>query len=69
VLEAATGAEALELPARGRVDAAVIDLGLPDIDGNEVARGLRAQRANARTPLVLPSVEPRPARRREACSS
>ena len=39
--EAATGEAALELAARHRPDAVVLDLGLPGIDGIEVVHGLR----------------------------
>ena len=39
--EASTGEEALELAARHRPDAVVLDLGLPGIDGIEVVHGLR----------------------------
>jgi DNA-binding response OmpR family regulator len=42
VLTAATGAEALSLAASGEPDLVVLDLGLPDISGEEVARELRA---------------------------
>jgi two-component system, OmpR family, KDP operon response regulator KdpE len=38
---AATGTQALALAARHHPDAVVLDLGLPDIDGVEVIRGLR----------------------------
>jgi DNA-binding response OmpR family regulator len=41
VLTAATGAEALSLAASGQPDLVVLDLGLPDIPGEEVARELR----------------------------
>ncbi|MCL6640096.1 MAG: response regulator [Candidatus Rokubacteria bacterium] len=44
VEEAATGAEALARAAGLSPDAVVIDIGLPDIDGYEVARRLRAMR-------------------------
>jgi two-component system KDP operon response regulator KdpE len=39
--EARSGEEALELAARHRPDAVVLDLGLPGIDGIEVVHGLR----------------------------
>nr|WP_231135107.1 response regulator [Motilibacter deserti] len=38
---AATGADALAVAARTRPDLVVLDLGLPDMDGVEVIRGLR----------------------------
>lgn len=41
VLLAATGTEALDLAARHPPDAILLDLGLPDLDGNEVIAGLR----------------------------
>jgi two-component system KDP operon response regulator KdpE len=41
VLTAADGTSALELAGRTPPDLAIVDLGLPDIDGVEVVRGLR----------------------------
>jgi len=41
VLTAATGAQALEVAASAPPDLVILDLGLPDIDGMEVIRGLR----------------------------
>src|SRR6202171_5280537 len=38
---ATTGAQALALAARRHPDAVILDLGLPDIDGLDVIRGLR----------------------------
>lgn len=41
VVAAATGAEALVLAARHRPDAAIVDLGLPDVPGLDVIVGIR----------------------------
>jgi two-component system KDP operon response regulator KdpE len=51
VLEAATGAAALEAVARERPDVVLLDLGLPDMDGVEVIRRLRA--AGSKVPVVV----------------
>jgi two-component system KDP operon response regulator KdpE len=42
VLEAATGESAIVIAADGRPDVVILDLGLPDLDGLEVLRRLRA---------------------------
>lgn len=42
IVEASTGAEALTLAAAERPDAIVLDIGLPDIPGDEVCRQLRS---------------------------
>lgn len=39
MLQAATGAAALTMAARHRPDAAIVDLGLPDMDGLDVIAG------------------------------
>ncbi|MGV3493016.1 MAG: response regulator, partial [Ramlibacter sp.] len=49
--EAGSGAEALEQVARG-VSAVVLDVHLPDMDGFEVCRAIRAQPATAMLPVV-----------------
>jgi two-component system, sensor histidine kinase len=41
VLEAATGADGIEMVRRHRPEIVLVDIGLPDIDGYEVARRLR----------------------------
>ena len=41
VFEATRGAEALELAAKCKPDVVLLDLGLPDMDGLEVLKGLR----------------------------
>jgi two-component system CheB/CheR fusion protein len=47
-----SGAEALDLIRKQLPDAAVLDLGMPDIDGTEVARRLRADNATAHIALI-----------------
>lgn len=42
VLEAATGADAIHRVVTDRPDVALVDIGLPDVDGFEVARRVRA---------------------------
>ena len=42
VAEAASGAEGLQMLATGAPDLVILDLGLPDMDGQEVLRNLRA---------------------------
>jgi CheY-like chemotaxis protein len=49
---AASGAEALELAVRGPLDLVLLDVRLPDIDGPEVARRLRADPRTAGVPIV-----------------
>jgi len=51
--EAATGRQALDVAASARLDAIVLDLGLPDIDGIEVVRLLRR---STQTPIIILSV-------------
>ena len=52
VLPAATGQEALTLAAGWTPDLIVLDLGLPDIDGWQVARQLKAAPATANIPII-----------------
>ncbi len=51
VSEVATGAEGLAAVRRDRPDLVVLDLGLPDMDGLEVIRKLRA--AQDRVPIIV----------------
>jgi two-component system KDP operon response regulator KdpE len=56
VIEATRGEEALKLAATARPDLVVLDLGLPDMDGVEVARRLREWSA---TPIIVVSARGR----------
>ena len=53
VITAETGEQALEQAARHPVDLIVLDLGLPDLDGLEVVRQIRARTS---TPIIILSV-------------
>jgi two-component system KDP operon response regulator KdpE len=50
VVQARTGTEALTSAARDRPDLIVLDLGLPDVSGVDVIRGVRA---DAETPIIV----------------
>ena len=52
VMPAATGQEALTLASTCAPDVIVLDLGLPDIDGWEVARQLKTGSLTAATPII-----------------
>jgi signal transduction histidine kinase/ActR/RegA family two-component response regulator len=52
VLEGHDGATGLAKAAAEMPDIVLIDIGLPDIDGYEVARRLRASPSNGRVPLI-----------------
>jgi two-component system, cell cycle response regulator DivK len=52
LVEAADGREGLELVVRERPDLVLLDITLPEIDGWEVARRIRADESLARIPLV-----------------
>jgi PAS domain S-box-containing protein len=52
VTTAGTGFEALDIVNRSAPDLVVLDINLPDIDGFEICRRLRADAATSRTPVV-----------------
>ena len=52
VLDAGTGAQALEVAAQSRPDLILLDVNLPDMDGFEVCRRLRADPGTLTVPIV-----------------
>ena len=57
-LEAARGEEAIAIAAECRPDVILLDLRLPDMDGMDVARGLRGEAGTARIPVVALTASP-----------
>lgn len=55
VIDASTGAEGLELAASKHPEIVLLDVKLPDIDGFDVCRRLKAEPATASIPVVLVS--------------
>ena len=53
VVEAASGAEALEHFASQNIDLILLDVGLPDLDGYEVARRIRESESGAEVPIIM----------------
>ena len=52
VLKAADGRHALKLASASHPDFALLDLGMPEMDGHEVARRIRAEPWGTQLPLV-----------------
>jgi two-component system cell cycle response regulator DivK len=57
-IEAASGGEGIALAAECLPDVILLDLRLPDMDGTDVARGLRGGAGTARIPVVALSASP-----------
>jgi two-component system, cell cycle response regulator DivK len=51
-IEAASGADALAIAAEALPDVILLDLGLPDMNGIDVVRALKAHERTARIPVV-----------------
>jgi DNA-binding response OmpR family regulator len=61
VFVARNGTEALELAARERPDLVILDIMMPDIDGYEVCRRLKAQEATRHAKIIFLSAKSREA--------
>lgn len=57
VLIARNGPDALQLAKQERPAAIILDINLPQLDGDEVARRLRAWPATAGTPIIFMTAE------------
>lgn len=53
VLTATTGAEALETCENGKIDVVLLDVMMPEMDGFEVCRRLKADPATAHIPVIM----------------
>lgn len=58
VTQARDGAEAVRLLPSTRPDVLVVDLGMPNLDGEHFVRGLRGLSSAGRTPVVVVSGQP-----------
>ena len=52
VIEARNGIKGVEAAVSEKPDLVLLDVQLPDIDGLEVARRIRASEANGKTPII-----------------
>ena len=52
VIEARNGAESVELAVKEKPDLIIMDLQLPDIDGLEATRRIRASEADSEIPII-----------------
>ena len=63
VVEAADGCEALTVLRARSVDLVITDVNMPNMDGIELTRRLRAMPGFARTPIILLTTESDPAKK------
>lgn len=66
VVEAADGVQALAKAGSQKIDAVITDLNMPNMDGLQLARQLRASPTHRFTPIVLLTTESRPEKKMEA---
>ena len=57
VMEAADGREALGILEKTKVDLIISDLNMPEIDGIQLTRLLRAESVNSKTPILIVTTE------------
>lgn len=57
VVEASSGFEALRILPRESLDFAIVDINMPDVNGLELIRFMRASEAHKTTPLLVISSE------------
>jgi len=69
VLQAANGAQALQMARSQAPELIVLDIGLPDLSGIEVCRRLRAEPATQHVPIILISASTRRESRLEALAA
>ncbi len=65
IVEAADGADALAKLASTPVDLVITDLDLPDLDGVDLIREIRANPGYRSTPVIVLAAQPQDDRRRE----
>jgi len=64
IIAAATGRLGLDIAPGARADVILLDINLPDMTGDEVLRGLRAQPETAATPVIVLTADATSATRR-----
>jgi CheY-like chemotaxis protein len=69
VVEAVDGAEALELIRRARPDLVLVDLNMPEVDGSEVCRRVKADAATRDLPVLVLTAAAQDADRRRALAA
>jgi two-component system chemotaxis response regulator CheY len=65
VMQATDGAQALELARGGSFDLVLSDVNMPNMDGIELIRALRAESAYKHTPILMLTTEGSSDRKRE----
>lgn len=65
VISAADGREALDLARRSGFDLVLSDVNMPEMDGIELIRALRAESAYRHTPILMLTTESGPDRKKE----